>query len=55
MYACPNCSGNLKFNIEKQALYCDFCNNVVDPYSVVKERDAEEGDKYIKEGAIYEF
>lgn len=51
MYACPNCSGNLKFNIEKQALYCDFCNNVVDPYSVVKERDAEEGDKYIKEGA----
>ena len=51
MYACPNCSGNLKFNIEKQALYCEFCNNVVDPYSVVKERDAEEGDKYIKEGA----
>ena len=51
MYACPNCSGNLKFNIEKQALYCDFCNNVVDPYSVVKERDAEEGEKYIKEGA----
>lgn len=50
MYACPNCSGNLKFNIEKQALYCDFCNNVVDPYSVVKERDAEEGDKVIKEG-----
>ena len=51
MYACPNCSGNLKFNIEKQALYCDFCNNVVDPYSVVKERDAEEGEKVIKEGA----
>ncbi|MBR4341732.1 MAG: hypothetical protein IKP88_03300 [Lachnospiraceae bacterium] len=51
MYACPNCSGNLKFNIEKQALYCDFCNNVVDPYSVTKERDAEEGEKVIKEGA----
>jgi hypothetical protein len=51
MYACPNCSGNLKFNIEKQALYCDFCNNVVDPYSVVKEKDAEEGDKVIKDNA----
>ena len=47
MYACPNCSANLKFNIEKQALYCDFCNNVVDPYAISKERDAEEdNDEY---------
>ena len=51
MYACPNCSGNLKFNIEKQALYCDFCNNVVDPYAISKERDAEEGDLKIKDDA----
>ena len=51
MYACPNCSGNLKFNIEKQALYCDFCNAVVNPYDAVKERDAEEGDLKIKDGA----
>ena len=49
MYACPNCSANLKFNIEKQALYCDFCNNVVDPYDISKERDAEEdNDEYYK-------
>ena len=51
MYACPNCSGNLKFNIEKQALYCDFCNAIVNPYDAVKERDAEEGDLKIKDGA----
>lgn len=42
MYECPNCAGNLKFNIVKQQLYCDYCDTQVDPYHFYKERDAQE-------------
>lgn len=42
MYECPNCSANLKYNISKQALFCEHCGTTMDPYSFHKESDAEE-------------
>lgn len=42
MYECPNCAGNLKFDITRQQLYCEYCDTQVDPYSFYKEKDAEE-------------
>lgn len=46
MYECPNCSANLKYNISKQALFCDHCNTTLDPYSFHKEFDAEENTSF---------
>ena len=46
MYACPNCGGGLKFDIESQQLKCDYCSNVFDPYSIVKEEDAAQTDRF---------
>lgn len=42
MYECPNCAGNLKFDIARQKLACEYCNTLVDPYDFHKERDAQE-------------
>ena len=46
MYECPNCGGNLKFDIESQDLHCKACNTHMDPYSFSKEKDAEESQEY---------
>lgn len=47
MYQCPNCAGNLKFDIARQKLFCEYCETTVDPYDVYKEKDAEENsDEY---------
>lgn len=46
MYECPNCGGNLRFDIPSQMLACDFCHTYHDPYSVTKEHDAVEQDMY---------
>ena len=46
MYECPNCGGNLKFNITAQQLSCAYCNAQFDPYEVTKEKDAEENTFY---------
>ena len=46
MYACPNCGGGLKFDIESQQLKCDYCSNVFDPYSIVKDEDAAQTDRF---------
>ncbi|MCR5691578.1 MAG: hypothetical protein K6G62_05105 [Eubacterium sp.] len=46
MYECPNCSGNLLFNIEKQMLSCPSCNSDFDPYEVTKEKDGEESQNF---------
>lgn len=40
MYACKNCGRNVKFDIEKQCLYCEACSSTFDPYDIVKESDA---------------
>lgn len=42
MYECPNCGGNLKFDIPSQKLGCEHCSAKFDPYAVSKEKDAEE-------------
>ena len=42
MYVCPNCTGNLKFDIPSQRLLCDYCEYSVDPYEFEKKQDAEE-------------
>lgn len=42
MYECPNCSANLKFDIQKQQLCCEHCGTTVDPYNFSREKDAEE-------------
>ncbi len=33
MFACPNCGGNLKFDIPSQQLACEYCHTQADPYS----------------------
>ena len=42
MYECPNCAGNLKFDIARQQLYCEYCHTQMDPYHFSKEKDAGE-------------
>ena len=42
MYECPNCGGNLKFDIESQLLKCDYCQTTKDPYEITKDKDAQE-------------
>ncbi len=46
MYECPNCGGNLRFDIPSQELACKFCNTHVSPYAVKKEQDAVEQEYY---------
>lgn len=46
MYECPNCGGNLKFDIPSQQLSCAYCDSRFDPYSVTKLTDAEDGDGF---------
>ena len=42
MYQCPGCGGNLKFNVEKQKLYCENCSYAVDPLEAKDVKAAEE-------------
>ncbi len=46
MYECPNCGGNLKFDIASQMLKCDYCLTTADPYVITKDRDAEENSDF---------
>lgn len=32
MYACPNCGGNIKFDISSQKLDCEYCHTQLDVY-----------------------
>lgn len=41
MYVCPNCTGNLKFDIPTQSLKCDSCQTIMDPYEFQASADAE--------------
>ncbi len=43
MYKCPNCAGNLKFDIARQKLHCEYWDTQMDPYGFYQEKDAEEG------------
>lgn len=47
MISCPNCGGNLKFEISSQNLACDHCHSQFDPYAFdSKTSDAEEEKSY---------
>lgn len=47
MFACPNCGGNLKFDISTQQLGCPQCQTQLDPYAFDhKETDAVESNEY---------
>ena len=46
MYNCPNCSGNLRFDIASQQLKCDYCETLLDPYEYQKTQDAEQSDVF---------
>ncbi len=46
MYECPNCGGNLKFDITSQQLACAYCDTHVRPYDVDKKTDAVETDYF---------
>ena len=46
MYECPNCGGNLLFDITSQQLACGYCNAKYDPYEIAKDKDAEESTNY---------
>ena len=46
MYECPNCGGNLRFDISSQELACKFCDTHVSPYAVKKDQDAVEQEYY---------
>lgn len=46
MYECPNCGGNLKFDIASQKLKCDYCLTLKDPYEVTKDKAAEESSSF---------
>lgn len=45
MYECPNCSNNLKFSIEHQAMFCDACGTTMSPYQV-HGKSAEENEVF---------
>ncbi len=42
MYECPNCGGNLKFDIASQKMACAYCGAYIDPYQVKKDTDGVE-------------
>ena len=44
MYECPNCGGNLKFEIPSQKLFCAYCDTRIEPEAVTKETDTLEND-----------
>lgn len=46
MYECPNCNGNLKFEIASQQLFCAHCESRFDPYSIRKESDTVDEDSF---------
>lgn len=41
MFECPNCSGNIKFDIASQMMKCGYCDYQVDPYEIDKQNEAE--------------
>lgn len=45
MYECPNCGGNLKFDIAAQQMLCAYCGATADPYSI-QGGDANESGEY---------
>lgn len=51
MITCPNCNGNVKFDIASQKLHCSFCDASYDPYAFDDKSTDVEENKY--ETTIY--
>lgn len=52
MFACPNCGGNLKFDIPSQQLACEYCHTQADPYSF-EDKDQEAFEKLDYEVTVF--
>lgn len=46
MYECPNCGGNLWYDIPSGKIACRSCDSKFDPYEVSEKNGAEEGTDY---------
>lgn len=46
MLGCPNCAGNLLFDIETQKLKCTHCDALIEPHAYEGEKAAEESKVY---------
>ena len=46
MYECPNCGGNLQFDIAAGQMLCGYCGTTADPYSLQKEDEVLESGEY---------
>lgn len=47
MYDCPNCAGQLQFDIQTQQMKCSHCSTLIDPYQIDKEKSyADEHQDY---------
>ena len=47
MISCPGCGANLRFDIESQAMRCDYCGSSYDPYSFDPSKgDAKKGQSF---------
>ena len=42
MLSCPGCGGQMKFNIESQDLFCEYCGSHLDPYQLEEGKNAKE-------------
>lgn len=49
MFSCPNCGGNVTFDIPSQQLACGFCHEHFDPYSF-EDKTSDAGETVSSEG-----
>ena len=42
MYECPNCGGNLRYDIPSKMMACASCDSKFDPYEVSERNGAQE-------------
>lgn len=46
MYECPNCGGNLRYDIPSKMMACASCDSKFDPYEVSDKNEAQEQEEY---------
>lgn len=46
MYECPNCGGNLRYDIPSKMMACASCDSRFDPYEVSDKNGAQEQEEY---------
>lgn len=52
MFECPGCGANLKFDIAKQAMHCEYCDTVLDPTEAREVYTAKEQTVTLEEGEM---